>query len=209
MIRVFLADDHPVVRAGLRMLVSLESDIEITGEAGDGGKVLQAASQPDFAVDVLVLDLSLPTVDGIEVLRRLHESHPALHVLVLSMHSEKQYAQQLIAMGAAGYVSKDHAEVDLVTAIRTVAQGRLYVRRHLDRLNGPGLAAPVPSHQTLSARQTQVFRLIVAGRSVSQVAAELDVAVSTVSTHLGLVKEKLGVRSVAELVSYAHRMSLA
>lgn len=203
MIRVFIADDHPIVRIGLRALLSTAPDIEITGEAEDGRGVLLASEAPDWPVDVLLLDVSLPKVNGIEVLRRLQARASRVAVLIVSMHAEAQYARQLIKLGAAGYVSKDRSDEELIVAIRAVARGRMYVSRQLSVEHGQ----PLP-HEQLSARQLQVFSLLVAGRSVSEIAAELDLTVSTVSTHLGHTKRKLGVGTVAELVHYAHRMKV-
>lgn len=205
MIRVFIADDHAIVRTGLSHLLATAPDMQTVGAVGDGRAVLTAAEAPDWPVDVVILDLSLPIISGIEVLRRLHESRPTLPVLVLSMHAESQYAQRLISLGAAGYVSKDRSDTELLTAIRTVSQGRLYVTRSY--ANG-ARAAELP-HEKLSARQLQVFSLLVAGRTVSEIACELDLTVSTVSTHLGHVKTKLGVRTAADIIHYAHRMQLA
>ncbi len=206
MILVFLADDHPVVRAGLRYLLETSADIEVVGEAADGRETLNAALGPDWNADVLVLDISLPKVSGIEVLRRLSAQRPQLPILMLSMHAEAQYARRLVAMGAAGYVSKDRSEDELITAIRAVAAGQLYLSRRVAADGCPDERAP---HDLLSARQMQVFLLVVAGRSVSDIAAELDLTVSTISTHLGHVKQKLGLTTVAEVVGYGHRMNLA
>ena len=204
MIRVFLADDHPIVRTGLKALLGLADDIEVFGEAIDGRKVLLAAERDDWAVDVLVLDISLPRVNGIEVLRRLQTMRPELPVLMLSMYSEDQYARRLIDQGAAGYVSKDRSEDELITAIRVVAGGGLYISRRAARAAPGGAGA---SHG-LTPRQHQIFTLLVEGQSVSDIAAQLDVSVSTVSTHLGHIKRTFGVRTVQEIVSYAHRMNL-
>ncbi|MCB9761751.1 MAG: response regulator transcription factor [Alphaproteobacteria bacterium] len=208
MIRVFMADDHPIVRAGLRALLSLAPDITLVGEVGDGRKVLLAMEEPDWAVDVLLLDLSLPRVGGLEVLRRVRARHPDLAVLVLSMYDEEQYADRLLAQGAAGYVSKDRSEEELIAAVRAVARGRVYVSRSvaLARLDHPG--PPSAPHERLTPREHQVFTLLFDGRTVTDIAAELDLSVSTVSTHVGNIKGKLAVSSVAEIVSYAHRMGL-
>lgn len=213
-IRVFLVDDHPVVLAGLRHLLAATPDIEVVGEATDGRRALQAAEAEDWGVDVLVLDIALPRVNGIEVLGRLHRQRPELPILMMSMHAEDQYARHLSGLGAAGYVSKDRSEEELITAIRAVAQGRCYFSRDAGGLSISGLGngaepGPVAPHERFTARQLQVFMLVVAGQSVSDIAAELALGMSTVSTHLGQVKEKLGARSVAEVVHYAHRMGIA
>lgn len=167
MIRVFLADDHPIVRTGLKALLSLADDISVVGEAVDGRKVLLAAESPEWAVDVLVLDISLPKVNGIEVLRRLQQTRPELPVLMLSMYSEDQYARRMIDMGAAGYVSKDRSEEELISAIRAVAHGGLYISRRAARGPSPTAAAG------LTPRQHQVFTRLVEGQSVTDIAAEL------------------------------------
>ncbi len=202
MIRVFLADDHPIVRTGLKALLSLADDIDVVGEAVDGRRVLLAAEADDWPVDVLVLDISLPRVNGIEVLRRLQETRPALPVLMLSMYAEDQYARRLVDQGAAGYVSKDRSEDELITAIRVVAGGGLYISRRAAR------APSGASGSGLTPRQHQVFTLLVEGQSVTDIAAQLDLSVSTVSTHVGHIKRTFGVRTVQEIVSYAHRMDL-
>lgn len=198
-IRVFLADDHPIVRTGIRALLSLADDIEIVGEVTDGLQVLNAAADPGWAVDVLVLDISLPRLNGIEVLRRLVASHPDLPVLFLSMYAEDQYARRLLDLGAAGYVSKDRSEDELIAAIRAVARGGVYISRRAAR-------APAADATQLTPRQHQIFTLLVEGRAVSDIAAQLDLAVSTVSTHVGKVKQAFGVRTIGELVAHAHRL---
>jgi len=202
MIRVFLADDHPIVRTGLKALLSLADDIAVVGEAIDGRKVLIAAEAEGWPVDVLVLDISLPQVNGIEVLRRLRETRPELPVLMLSMYAEDQYARRLVDLGAAGYVSKDRSEDELIAAIRVVAGGGLYISRRAARTSGAAGGGG------LTPRQHQIFTLLVEGQGVSDIAAQLDVSVSTVSTHVGQIKRTFGVRTVAEIVSYAHRMNL-
>lgn len=203
MIRVFLADDHAVVRAGVRHLLTAERDIAVVGEAGDGRRAVQALEDPAFAVDVLVLDLSLPRLNGLEVLERARALRPKLAVLVLSMYPEEQYARRILAAGAAGYLPKSSSE-EIVDAVRAVAAGRLWVSRGVG-LAGADARAP---HETFTPREAQVFLLVVSGSAVSDIAAELDLGVSTVSTHLGKIKAKLGVETVAEIVTYAHRVGL-
>lgn len=198
MIRVFLADDHPIVRTGLRALLSTADDITVVGEAVDGRQVLLAAEGDGWDVDVLVLDISLPKVSGIEVLRRLRVMRPGLPVLMLSMYAEDQYARRMVELGAAGYVSKDRSEDELIMAIRMVERGGLFISRRAARGERSGL----------TARQHQVFVLLVEGWGVTDIAAQLDVTVSTVSTHVGHIKRAFGVKSIGEIVGYAHRMGL-
>lgn len=207
MIRVFLVDDHPIVRAGLRALLSTAPDIEVVGEANDGHPLISAAQSPDWDVDLVVLDIDLKRLNGLEVLRRMQQIRPDLAILMLSMHAEAQYARRVVALGAAGYVSKDRSPDELISAIRTVAQGRVYLSRRAIMETAPASGAPL--HEALSPRQYQVFSLLVAGHSVTDIAAELNLSVSTVSTHLGHVKDKLKVRTLAEVIGYAHRVGLA
>jgi DNA-binding NarL/FixJ family response regulator len=200
--RVFLADDHPIFRAGLRKVLEDTGHYAVVGEADNGRQVLLAPDKHRW--DVLVLDVSLPRVSGIEVLRRLREEVPALPVLVVSMFPEEQYAARLLAAGARGYVSKARPPEEMVEAIGKVASGGRWVRPD----TVPPKGAPVAPHTTLTAREHQVFTLICQGLTVTEIAAELDLRLSTVSNHLGHVKEKLSAHNVAEIVSYAHRAGL-
>ena len=202
-IRVFLADDHAVVRIGLRQLIEQEPDLEVVGEAENGRQVLLADGKDRW--DVLVLDLSLPRVGGIEVLRRLRESEPRLRIVVLSMYPEDEYARRLLAEGAAAYLSKDRPPEALLRAIRAVHAGRPFPADAADDADSDEERG---AHARLSAREYQVFTLLFEGRTVSEIAAELDLRVSTVSNHLSKVKEKLGARTVGDVVAYAHRAGL-
>ncbi len=201
MIRIFLADDHPIVRQGVRRTIEEQPDMTVVGEASDGWQVLNAADRASW--DVLVLDLSLPTISGIEVLRRLHAELPLLRVLVLSMYAEEQYAGRLLAEGAAGYVSKDEPPSAVLAAIRTVAAGRAWFSPEV--LNALQHGRTEQAHERLSAREYQVFTLLVAGRSVSEIASELNVSGSTISNHVTKIREKLGARTVGEIIRYAHK----
>jgi DNA-binding NarL/FixJ family response regulator len=208
MIRIFIADDHPIVRQGLRMLIGQQPDMEVVGEASDGRQVLTAERRGQW--DILILDLSLPRIHGIEVLRRLRAELPQLRVVVLSMYPEDQYALRMIEEGAAAYLAKDLPPADLLQALRTVAMGGTFLSRgaaeQMRKSTAGGSARP--PHHGLSAREHQVFTLIFQGRTVTEIAAELDLSVSTVSNHVSHIKEKLGARSIAEIVSYAHRAGL-
>lgn len=206
MIRVFLADDHPVVRVGLRALLGVEPDIRVMAEARDGHEVLRALEAPSFEADVLILDLTMKGLSGFEVLRRARALRPALPIVVLSMYPEEPYADQVLALGAAGYVSKDRAEDELVHAVRSAALGHVAVRRKPART--PERDEPPAAHEHLSAREHQIFVALAEGRTVTDIAAELNLSVSTVSTHFGRIKAKLGIQTVAELVSYSHRLGL-
>lgn len=204
MIRIFIADDHPIVRQGLRRAIEAQPDMSVVGEASDGWQVLQAESRA--AWDVLVLDLSLPRISGMEVLRRLHAELPNLPILVLSMYSEDQYASRLLAEGAAGYLSKDQDPAEVLAAIRTVAAGRTsFSSEVMTQLRRGQAERP---HDRLSSREYQVFMLLIAGRAVSDIAAELNVSGSTVSNHVMKIREKLGARTVGEIIRYAHQVGL-
>lgn len=207
MIRVFIADDHAIVRAGIRQLLETASDIEVVGEASDGRKALLLLESTPC--DVLLLDLSLPVLSGGEVLKRVREKWPQLPVLILSMYPEEQYARRLLNSGAAGYLSKDRSEDELLEAVRRLAAGRSYVTATVaeQTFAAPHTRSSAP-HESLTAREHQIFTLIIQGRTVSEIAAELDLGGSTVSTHMAHIKAKLGVRTAAEFASYAHREGL-
>jgi len=207
MIRVYLADDHAILRQGLRRLLREAPDIAVVGECADGRQALQAMEQT--ACDVLILDLSLPRVSGIEVLRRLRVSRPALRILVLSMYAEEQYALRMLREGAAGYVSKDRPSDELMHAIRQIAAGHTYRSPELSARLRSGEADPErPVHESLSAREYQVFDLLAQGRGVSDIAAELNLSKSTVSTYVQHIKGKLNVSTVGEIIRYAHQAGI-
>jgi DNA-binding NarL/FixJ family response regulator len=208
MIRVLLADDHHVVRAGLRELLSGAEDITVAGEATDGHEALERVRNAEY--DVAVLDMSMPGRSGIELIRLVKAERPRLKVLVLSMHSEEQYAVRALRAGASGYLTKDAAPDELIAAIRRVASGGAYVtpetaqRLALEASRDAG-AAP---HTLLSDREFQVLRLLADGRTVGEIARQLSLSVKTVSTHKTHVMEKMGLANAAELIRYAleHRL---
>lgn len=196
MIKVLLADDHPLVRSGLRQAIEQHADMRVIGEVGDGWDVLNGPQ--DW--DVLVLDISLPRLSGIEVLRRLKQTRPASRVLILSMYAEDQFAQRLVEEGATAYLQKSVRSDDVVATIRSIMAGGAQPRIAKKENN--------KLHSRLSAREHQVFILLLQGRSQIEIAAELDVSGSTINNHVARIKEKLGVRSVPEIISYAHRVGL-
>ena len=207
MIRVLLADDHAIVRAGLKEILSSTGDIVIAAEATNGNDVLMAVRGGQF--DVAVLDMSMPGRSGIELIKMVKAEHPKLRVLVLSMHSEEQYAVRAVKAGASGYLTKESAADELVAAIRRVASGGAYITPETaERLvldSGPADALP---HTLLSDREYQVFRMICMGKSITQIADELVLSVKTVSTHKTRILQKMGVASQAELVRYAIKHNL-
>ena len=202
-IRVFIADDHAIVREGLRRILAADPAFEVAGEGKDGHEVLAAVRAGGF--DVLLLDLSMPGRSGIELVKQVKSESPALKVLVLSMHAEDQYAVRAIRAGASGYLTKDSATTQLVAAIRKAAGGGLYITPAVAeqlalRLQAPDEELP---HKRLSDREHQVFLRLVAGDSVTAIAERLHLSVKTVSTHKTHLLEKMGMGSVAELVRYA------
>ncbi|MBL8678728.1 MAG: response regulator transcription factor [Myxococcales bacterium] len=198
---IFLADDHPLLRKGLCELINAQPDMTVVGEAARGDEVL---ARDLGHVSVLLLDLSLPGVSGLDVLRALHKHNPKLHVVVLTMYSEEQYAAQVLAEGAAAFVSKSAPPDDLLAILRHVLRHGRYLPESLALADVPDK----PLHTRLSAREHQVFTLLYQGKTVSDIAVELAVAPSTVSNHLAKIKEKLHARTIGEIVAYAHRAGL-
>ncbi len=208
-VRVLLADDHSLVRAGVRRILEAEPGIEVVGEESDGATALAALSR--VAADVLVLDLSMPGMDGFELIRRARIEHPALKLVVLSMHSSPAYVARAVECGADGYLFKDSAVAELVSAIQTVCENRAYygpeVQRQLAEMLRGREAGGRPT-DVLSARELEVLRLIALGLSTKEIASRLEISVRTVETHRGNLMRKLGVHSVALLTQLAMREGL-
>ena len=208
-IRVLIADDHAVLRAGLRMLLDAEPDIEVVGEARDGLEVLTRVRA--LAPDVLLLDLAMPGMGGLEVLRRVREMSPQTRVLILTMHEEEEYLREALRAGGAGYVLKRAAAEELLSAIRAVYHGGVYLhpehtRRLLEEMVSREVHGPEPETETeppLSPREREVLRLIALGYTNQQAADALYLSVKTVETYRARLMAKLGLRTRAELVRYA------
>ncbi|MEO5672961.1 MAG: response regulator transcription factor [Ramlibacter sp.] len=209
MIRIVIADDHAIVREGLKRIVTGAPDLEVTGEAADGTEVMQRVRELEF--DVLVLDLSMPGRSGMELIKLAKAERPKLRILVLSMHQELQYAVRAIKSGASGYLTKETAPSLLVQAIHKVAGGGAFISAEvaeqlaLGAMPG-GQALP---HQSLSDREFEVFKLLVAGVSVTEIAAKLSVSVKTVSTHKANLMHKMGLGNQSELIRYAIKHGIA
>ncbi|KKM21630.1 hypothetical protein LCGC14_1633480 [marine sediment metagenome] len=201
--RILIADDHAVVRRGLREILSAElSPLEI-GEAADAAETLQSIRRDHW--DAVVLDITMPGGGGMDVLKQIRSSHPSLPVIVLSMHPEDQYALRALRAGAAGYVTKDAAPEELVAAIRKALSGGKYVSDSLAQRLAAGVAAGLdgPSHSALSDREYEVMCMLAGGTSVSGIAIELSLSVKTVSTYRSRILSKMGMASNAELTRYA------
>jgi DNA-binding NarL/FixJ family response regulator len=208
MIRIVVADDHTIVREGLKQLLSSAGDLAVGGEAQNGHEALERVRTLDF--DVLLLDMSMPGKSGIELIKQVRAEKPKLRVLVLSMHEEEQYAVRAIKAGASGYLTKESATAQLVSAIRKVASGGAFITDSVAQQLALG-AMPQsdgPPHGALSDREFQVFRELVSGKAVSDIAAQLNLSVKTVSTHKARIMQKMNMSNPAELIRYAihHRL---
>ena len=208
MIRVVIADDHTIVREGLKQLLSAASDLQVVGEARDGHEALKIARETDF--DVLLLDMSMPGKGGTELIKQVKSEKPKLRILVLSMHAEHQYAVRAIKSGASGYLTKDSASTQLVSAIRKVAGGGAFISAEVaEQLAHSAMPhAEGPPHASLSDREYQIFQLLVSGKAVSDIAENLNLSAKTVSTHKARLMEKMGLANQTELIRYAikHRL---
>ena len=208
MLRILIADDHPVFRRGLKQIIEEASDLIVAGEAANGAEALREARAGDY--DVVLLDITMPVKNGVDVLSQLKHDRPALPVLMLSMHPEEQYAVRALRAGASGYLTKESAPEELVAAIRKVSAGGKYVSaslaEHLASIVQS--AGESPPHETLSRREYQVMCLIAAGKTVSEVARELSLSVKTVSTYRARILEKLQMKNNAELMRYATQNQL-
>jgi DNA-binding NarL/FixJ family response regulator len=203
LIQVLVADDHPLIRSGLRHVLEQEPEFGEPGEAGDSDQVLERLEERSW--DVVVLDIAMPGRNGLETLSEIRKRRPSLPVLILSMHSEEQYAIRAIKAGASGYLTKTNAATELLRAIRLVLSGKKYV--------SPGLAEVLahliesgeqrPPHEALSDREYHVVCAIASGKSVSQIAEEASLSVKTVSTYRARALEKMNMRTNAELTRYA------
>ncbi|HLR06957.1 MAG TPA: response regulator transcription factor [Pyrinomonadaceae bacterium] len=206
--KILIIDDHEIVRDGLKRILTEQSGSNTFGEASTPTEALRVAAEHDW--DVVVLDLSLGSRSGLEVLKELKQIRPRLPVLILSMHSEEQYARRAFKAGAAGYITKDSPRAELVKAINKVAQGGRYV--------SPALAEELvidlerrsdrPPHETLSDREFEVMRLIASGKTVGEIASLLSLSDSTISTYRARILEKMGMKTNAELTHYAIKNNL-
>jgi two-component system invasion response regulator UvrY len=203
MLRILIVDDHPIFRQGLKQIIRETPDLGLVDEAADGEEALAKARYGGY--DVVLLDISMPRKNGLDVLGQLKHTLPGLPVLILSMHPEEQYAVRALREGASGYLTKESAPEELVTAIRRVSQGGKYVSASLaERLASmvQGGRTELP-HELLSRREYQVMRLLASGETVSEVAKELVLSVKTVSTYRARVLRKLQLKNNAELIRYA------
>jgi DNA-binding NarL/FixJ family response regulator len=208
MIRTLIADDHAVVRRGLKQILEETSDIVVSGEAANAAEVLEKVRAKNW--DVLVLDITMPGRSGLDILKEVREAKPALPVLVLSIHSEDQFAARVLKAGAAGYLPKESAPDELVKAVRKVHSGGKYISsaqaEKLLHLLEAG--AGQPPHELLSDREYEVLRYIAGGKTVSEIADQMKLSVKTISTYRTRTLEKMKMRTNAELTHYAIKNGL-
>ena len=208
MIRILIADDHAIVREGLKQIVTEISDLVVADEASTGHEVLNKALKNDY--DVVVLDITMPGINGLDVLKQIKAQKPKLPILVLSVHPEEQYAVRVLRAGASGYLTKESAPDELIAAIRKVSVGKKYV--------SPSLAEKLvfeleidhekPLHETLSDREYQVMCMIASGKTAKDIAEELFLSVKTISTYRTRILEKMNMKSNIELTRYAIKHGL-
>jgi DNA-binding NarL/FixJ family response regulator len=202
-IKVLIADDHAVVRQGLKQILSDTSDMQIAGEAASGDEALEKVRTEEY--DVFVLDIAMPGPNGLDILKETRAIRPNLPVLILSMHPEEQFAVRLLKSGASGYLNKESAPDELVKAVRKVVEGGKYVSPVLAEQLALEIGADSdkPLHETLSDREFQVMRMIAVGKTATEIAEALSLSVKTVSTYRTRILEKMSLKTNAEVIRYA------
>jgi two-component system, NarL family, response regulator NreC len=211
-IRILLADDHAIVRDGLRSLLEKQPDMTVSGEAADGREAVHFAEEN--SPDVVVMDIAMPNMNGIEATRRIVATRPATGVVILSMHQDESYVLRSLKAGARGYLLKDSLRSDVVEAIRLVAQGRSFLTRKVSRLMQEDYIRQMErrgvedSYDLLTDREREILQLIAEGRTNKEVANVLSIGLTTVETHRTHILQKLGLHSVPELILYAVRKGI-
>ncbi|QPJ63017.1 MAG: response regulator transcription factor [Candidatus Nitronauta litoralis] len=208
-ISVMIADDHGIVRQGIEKVLSKASDIELISQAESGDEVLKKLKE--VSPDVLVMDIEMPGKNAWDILSDLKHSHPRVKIIILSIFPEEKYGPRFIKGGASGYVSKSAAPTDLLKAIRKVSLGGKYVSPELADILISGIGSSKPPddlHESLSDREFQVFIMISSGKKLKEIAEELNVGITTVSTHRARILQKMNMKSTAELIQYAMRQGL-
>jgi len=206
--KILLVDDHGIVRQGLKNLIALEADLEVTGEAASGVEALKLIRSNSY--DIVVLDVSMPDKNGVDTLHDLKHIAPNLPVLILSGYAEAQYALNLIRSGCKGYLSKDADSDEIIKAIRTIANGKRYISSELAELMTAQLSHPSDKqlHETLSSREFQVFFKLAGGLSPTEIGEELNISIKTVSTYRTRILEKMNLKTNADLTYYAIKNDL-
>ncbi|MDE3244977.1 MAG: response regulator transcription factor [Acidobacteriota bacterium] len=208
-IRVLVADDHTIVRQGLVSLLLAGGDCRIIAEAADGQEAFEKALE--LVPDVVVMDLSMPRLSGLEAVRRIHKESPRIRILVLTMHKEEEFVLPVVRAGASGYLVKDAAASELLNAVRKLARGEVYFDPHAAKALAEVYRSPKPGEEgldSLTAREREVLHLVTEGRSTKEIAGLLDISPKTAENHRTRVMQKLGVHNTAELVRYAAQRGL-
>lgn len=207
MIRIIFADDHNIVRQGLRHILTLDPEIVVVGEASHGQELLAIIAQVDC--DILMMDMTMPGLSGVELIKRIKLSARVPSILVMSMHNDGQLVSRALKAGAAGYITKDNDPATLVAAIRKVAKGGKYIDPFLvdDIVFEVGLKNNLP-HERLSNREFQIYQLLVSGKSVNSIAEQLSLSSKTISTYKLRLMEKMNINSIANLTRYAMETKL-
>ena len=203
MIRILIADDHAIVRHGLKQIINESGEMRVVAEADSGSAALRKLRETEC--DAVLLDISMPDMSGIDVLKQIHAEKPHLPILILSIYPEDQYAMRLIKAGAAGYMTKESAPSEVVQALLRVAGGKKYISPAVAEIlaNEIGADEERLPHQTLSDREYQIFLLLASAQTVSEIAETLSLSVKTVSTYRGRILEKMHLSNNAELMRYA------
>ncbi|MFZ3136936.1 MAG: response regulator transcription factor [Thermodesulfovibrionales bacterium] len=208
MIKIFIADDHAIVRKGLKQIISETPDMIVSEEADNGLEALDKISENNY--DVILLDISMPGKNGLEILRLVRKKKPKLPVLMLSVHPEEQYAVRSLRAGASGYLTKESAPDELIAAIRTISKGGKFVNASLAEklISELEIYVERPSHETLSDREYQVMCMSAMGKTLKEIAQELSLSIQTVSTYRTRILEKMNMNSIAEVIRYAVKHGL-
>lgn len=208
MIRVMIADDHTIFRAGLARILDEDPEVTVVAEAADGQELLTKIGQADC--DVILLDISMPGESGVELLKRIKRIKPDQYVLMLSMYSEEQYALRVLRAGASGYLTKESTPDKVLSAIRKVAAGRRYVSPNLGEELALRLdkAFKTPRHEMLSDRENQIMIMIASGKTLQEIAKDLSLSIKTISTYKARLLDKMNMKTEAELANYANRHNL-
>jgi two-component system, NarL family, invasion response regulator UvrY len=208
MIKIFIADDHAIVRKGLKQIISETPDMIVSEEADNGLEALDKISENNY--DVILLDISMPGKNGLEILRLVKRKKPKLPVLMLSVHPEEQYAIRSLRAGASGYLTKESAPDELIAAIRKISKGGKFVNASLAEklISELEIYVERPSHETLSDREYQVMCMSAMGKTLKEIAQELSLSIQTVSTYRTRILEKMDMTSIAEVIRYAVKHGL-
>jgi DNA-binding NarL/FixJ family response regulator len=208
MIKILIADDHAIVREGLKQILSESADLSVVDEASTGQEVLEKISKNDL--DLVILDIAMPGRGGLDILKEIKTQKPRLPVLMLSMYPEEQYAVRVLKAGASGYLTKESAPGELVRAIRQISQGKKYVSPSLAEKLAVDLeiSSDKPSHETLSDREYQVMCMIASGNTLKEIADGLSLSIKTISTYRSRILEKMNMKTNAELTHYAIKNNL-